>query len=123
MNVESRILPHRAWYSWRAAVMLPPQTSGHSADHSKLRGSLIQNAEWTMNSLLLRSSTGRSRLRKAFRLVYIQNRSLHLAPSFLSDDYVNRPVDLKEVNNVMQAAQQAGLLRFVEVAGHGSFDI
>lgn len=43
-----------------------------------------------MNSILLRSSTGRVRPSKAFRPVYVQNRSLHLAPPFLLDDYLPR---------------------------------
>ncbi|KAF1348931.1 hypothetical protein BDV97DRAFT_296873 [Delphinella strobiligena] len=36
---------------------------------------------------------------------------------------INRPVGLKEVDSVTQAAKQAGLWRFVEVAEHGGFNI
>ncbi|KAL1303624.1 hypothetical protein AAFC00_006984 [Neodothiora populina] len=36
---------------------------------------------------------------------------------------INRPVDLKEVDSVTEAARQAGLWRFVEVAEHGGFNI
>ena len=36
---------------------------------------------------------------------------------------INRPVDLKEVDSVTQAAREAGLWRFVEVAEHGGFNI
>ncbi|KAF2659119.1 hypothetical protein K491DRAFT_591548 [Lophiostoma macrostomum CBS 122681] len=36
---------------------------------------------------------------------------------------INRPVDLSEVAGVRAAAQEAGLYRFVEVAGHGGFNI
>ena len=36
---------------------------------------------------------------------------------------INRPVDLNEVASVRQAAQKAGLWRFVEAAKHGGFNI
>lgn len=36
---------------------------------------------------------------------------------------INRPVSLDEVASVKQAAQQAGLWRFVEAAKHGGFNI
>jgi len=36
---------------------------------------------------------------------------------------INRPVDLKEVASVQQAAKEAGLWRFVEAAKHGGFNI
>lgn len=36
---------------------------------------------------------------------------------------INRPVDLKEVASVTQAARDAGLWRFVEAAKHGGFNI
>lgn len=36
---------------------------------------------------------------------------------------IDRPVDLKEVASVTQAARDAGLWRFVEVAEHGGFNI
>lgn len=36
---------------------------------------------------------------------------------------INRPVDMNEVASVTQAARQAGLWRFVEVAEHGGFTI
>lgn len=36
---------------------------------------------------------------------------------------INRPVDLKEVASVMQAAREAGLWRFIEAAKHGGFNI
>ncbi|KAF2690540.1 hypothetical protein K458DRAFT_289281 [Lentithecium fluviatile CBS 122367] len=36
---------------------------------------------------------------------------------------INRPVDLKEVASVKEAAQKAGLWRFVEAAKHGGFNI
>ncbi|KAL1597841.1 hypothetical protein SLS60_008328 [Paraconiothyrium brasiliense] len=36
---------------------------------------------------------------------------------------INRPVDLKEVASVTQAAKDAGLWRFVEAARHGGFNI
>lgn len=36
---------------------------------------------------------------------------------------INRPVDLKEVASVTQAAREAGLWRFIEAARHGGFNI
>lgn len=36
---------------------------------------------------------------------------------------INRPVDLKEVSAVRQAAEEAGLWRFVEASRHGGFNI
>ena len=36
---------------------------------------------------------------------------------------INRPVDLKEVASVTQAAREAGLWRFIEAAKHGGFNI
>jgi putative pyruvate formate lyase activating enzyme len=36
---------------------------------------------------------------------------------------INRPVDLKEVASVREAAEKAGLWRFVEAAKHGGFNI
>lgn len=36
---------------------------------------------------------------------------------------INRPVDLREVASVTQAAKRAGLWRFVEVAEHGGFNL
>ena len=36
---------------------------------------------------------------------------------------LNRPVDLDEVAGVRQAAEQAGLWRFVDAAGHGGFNL
>lgn len=36
---------------------------------------------------------------------------------------INRPVDLKDVDSVTQAAKKAGLWRFVEVAEHGGFSL
>ncbi|KAF2180011.1 hypothetical protein K469DRAFT_593521 [Zopfia rhizophila CBS 207.26] len=36
---------------------------------------------------------------------------------------INRPVDLNEVSSVRQAAEEAGLWRFVEAAKHGGFNI
>ncbi|PNS18346.1 hypothetical protein CAC42_6163 [Sphaceloma murrayae] len=36
---------------------------------------------------------------------------------------INRPVDLREVDSVRKAAEDAGLWRFVDVAGHGGFNI
>jgi len=36
---------------------------------------------------------------------------------------INRPVDLSEVASVRKAAEEAGLWRFVDVAGHGGFNI
>lgn len=36
---------------------------------------------------------------------------------------INRPVDLKEVSSVREAAEQAGLWRFIEPAKHDGFNI
>lgn len=36
---------------------------------------------------------------------------------------INRPVNLDEVSSVKEAAKEAGLWRFVEVAQHGGFNL
>ena len=36
---------------------------------------------------------------------------------------INRPVDLKEVASVTQAARDAGIWRFIEAARHGGFNM